>query len=94
MNADHAVAAATANDDSNEAEENVRSRSEALEAINLLRTYMYSIAPSSVSNDATYYVHLNRIENVIIHNNSTRTRQSTIKDFCYKEVRYSFIRVL
>ncbi|PSN31052.1 hypothetical protein C0J52_22951 [Blattella germanica] len=63
-------------------------------AINLLRKYMYSIGPSSVSNDTTYYMYLNRIENVIIRNNSTRTRQSTIKDFCYKEARYSFICVL
>ena len=83
--ADHAVAAATANDDANEGDEtmdeNVPTRNEALGAINLIRKYMYS----SVSNDATNFVYLNRIENVIIHSNSMHTRQSTIKDFFTKK---------
>lgn len=87
MIADHAVAAATAEDDSNDGdeciEENVPTRKEALGAINLLRKYI-SVVPSCLSSDVTN-AYLNRIENVIIHNNSTSTRQSTIKDFFNKK---------
>ncbi|PSN49561.1 hypothetical protein C0J52_09740 [Blattella germanica] len=76
MIADHAT---TANDDANEGdetmEENVSTRNEALGAINLLRKYMYS----SVSNDATNFVYLNRIENVIIHNSQGQENKDVRK---------------
>lgn len=82
MIADHAAATVQDEDSDEEiesAEENVPTRNEALGAINLLRKYNITVTPGGVSSDVNSY--LNRIENVIIHNSSTHTRQTSIKDF-------------